>query len=198
VRDWRRLGFSRVPPNAALVVDNAPTSRDVAVFELSQPRLAGASLTFRARSLARRPTGVLQRLARRADRLGEAAFGRASLFIDSAPKQLTLVFNVTGDDTVVTQNFQMQFFTATVAGPLVLRSDAAVDSIFGSDGFRVSGPLNDPYSSTFEVPISLSAKDTSVNVQVDIDAGLSATVQVKGNPPPAYPLTAGRYLVPLN
>ena len=35
IRGWNRLGFREVPPNAALVIADAPSSRDVLVVELS-------------------------------------------------------------------------------------------------------------------------------------------------------------------
>jgi len=86
VRSWDSLGFRSDPPNAALVLDDAPSSAHVFVFELSRPALGpgGRTLTFHARALGRRPTGILARLARGADHARAGAFGRGSLFIDGS------------------------------------------------------------------------------------------------------------------
>lgn len=96
VARWRGRGFASDPPNAALVVDGAPRSRDVAMLTLSRPRYDAAARTFTyvARPLQGRPGGALQALAPRRDGLREQRFGAASLFIDDGAavvyEQLTL------------------------------------------------------------------------------------------------------------
>ena len=60
---WASLGFAEVPPNAAVVLADAPSDRDVLVVELSRPRLGarGRTLAFRAellRATRRTVTGV--------------------------------------------------------------------------------------------------------------------------------------------
>jgi hypothetical protein len=96
VRGWARLGFAEVHPNAAVVLADAPSNRDVLVVELSRPRLGagGRTLSFRAEALRGNPRGSLRGFARSGDRRVAARFGRVSLFIDPGGQQATLFFTV--------------------------------------------------------------------------------------------------------
>lgn len=96
VRRWARLGFAEVPPNAAVVLADAPSNRDVLVVELSRPRLGagGRTLAFRAEALRGNPRGLLREFARSGDRRIAARFGRVSLFIDPGGQQATLFFTL--------------------------------------------------------------------------------------------------------
>jgi hypothetical protein len=83
VRGWDSVGFGRVPPNAALVVDAERRSEEVVVLELLRPKLGpGRTVTFGAKALGHRPDGILQRIARGAHDPRTDRFGRVSLFID--------------------------------------------------------------------------------------------------------------------
>jgi hypothetical protein len=84
VRDWGRLGFVDDPPNAALVIDDAPSDRDVLIVELGRPRLvpSARAVRLRARVVSGRRSSALARFRARADRRGPRRFKRASLFID--------------------------------------------------------------------------------------------------------------------
>jgi hypothetical protein len=75
--------FGGDPPNAALQIEGAPASRDVALLELSAPKLShgGARLTYRARPLTA-TSAALGGLAARADGGVSGRFGRVTLFID--------------------------------------------------------------------------------------------------------------------
>jgi hypothetical protein len=75
--------FGGDPPNAALEVEGAPASRDIALLELSAPRLSrgGRRLTYRARPLTA-TSASLDGLAKRADRGISGHLGRVTLFID--------------------------------------------------------------------------------------------------------------------
>jgi hypothetical protein len=84
VRRWRARGFVSDPPNAALVLADAPASRDVVILELSRPRQTRRSLSFRARLVKRASTPQLARFRTRADSRIGMRFGQASLFVDSA------------------------------------------------------------------------------------------------------------------
>lgn len=83
VAGWSRA-FGDDPPNAALELNRAPASRDVALLELEKPRYDArrGTLTFRVRPLSGTRQSMLRELAARADRPGAGTFGRASLFID--------------------------------------------------------------------------------------------------------------------
>jgi hypothetical protein len=96
VRSWARLGFAEVHPNAAVVLADAPSSRDVLVVELSRPRLGagGRTLAFRAEVLRGNPRGRLRGFARSADRRVPARFGRVSLFIDPGGQEVGLLFTL--------------------------------------------------------------------------------------------------------
>jgi hypothetical protein len=96
VRGWARLGFAEVPPNAAVVLADAPSNRDVLVVELSRPRLGagGRTLAFRAEALRGNPRGQLRGFARIGDRRIAARFGRVSLFIDPGGQEATLFFTL--------------------------------------------------------------------------------------------------------
>jgi hypothetical protein len=115
VRSWDNLGFRSDPPNAALVRDDAPSSADAFVFELPQPALGpgGRTLTFHARALGRRPTGILARLARGADHARAGGFGRGSLFIDGFGQGAQLIFSFTAPTSVL-QGGGVTFSNATI------------------------------------------------------------------------------------
>jgi hypothetical protein len=96
VRRWARLGFADVHPNAAVVLADAPSNRDVLVVELSRPRLGagGRTVAFRAEALRGNPRGRLRVFARSLDGRIAARFGRVSLFIDPGGQEATLFFTV--------------------------------------------------------------------------------------------------------
>jgi hypothetical protein len=98
VRGWD-AAFGGDPPNAALQDEGAPPSRDIALLELSAPRLSkgGHRLTYRARPLTA-TSATLGGLAKRADRGISGHLGRVTLFIDDggATATGTLTVAVTG------------------------------------------------------------------------------------------------------
>jgi hypothetical protein len=83
VGQWGANGFVADPPNAALVLDRGPRSRDVALLTLSHPRYdrGHKALTYRATPL-REDAGALASFARRGDPVRAGEFGAASLFVD--------------------------------------------------------------------------------------------------------------------
>jgi len=83
VADWDDYGFADDPPNAALVLDQAPAAHDTYLFEVSNPQVGRrGNLTFTAKRIGARPAGALEPIAKRADRGTPRGFGRASLFVD--------------------------------------------------------------------------------------------------------------------
>jgi hypothetical protein len=92
IRDWKRNGFRRDPPSAAVVVPDAPHDRDVLIVELRHPRMLKAGdVRFQVRS--DKADGALERFADDADRRLDAKFGEARLFIDPTRSvQFTLDF----------------------------------------------------------------------------------------------------------
>jgi hypothetical protein len=90
VRNWKRDGFRRHPPSAAVVVPGAAEDRDVQILELRQPRvLQGGDIRFRA--VAGKADGALRRFADDADRRLDAEFGQARLFIDPTRSAFMLI-----------------------------------------------------------------------------------------------------------
>jgi hypothetical protein len=83
VRTWRS-SFAGAPPNAALVVHNAPAARDVALLELRRPRYNAKrrTLTFAVRRLRQTGSDRLKGFARRSDGRRVRRFGSAELLID--------------------------------------------------------------------------------------------------------------------
>lgn len=104
VHKWGANGFGADPPNAALVSDHAPASRDVALLTLSHPRYdrATQTLTYRVAPLHGRDP-ALASFAGRADPLSAGELGSASLFVDDGG----------GDPDTITVNFQNAEFTTT-------------------------------------------------------------------------------------
>jgi hypothetical protein len=81
--DGWAAAFGGDPPNAAIEIAGAPPSRDVALVELSKPRLRrhGRRLVYRAVPLTA-TSATLGGLARRADRGIAGHLGRVTVFID--------------------------------------------------------------------------------------------------------------------
>lgn len=82
---WDDLGFTRVPPNAALVLQRAPGRRDTVAIELRRPVYDPVRRTLRL-SVRALPglDGRLSRLDARVDRRIARRFGESTLFIDNA------------------------------------------------------------------------------------------------------------------
>lgn len=83
VRDWRRQGFEKDAPNAALTLLNGDEKADTVVVELTGPPRydrARKTISYRARVLDDAPEGMR---AFGADRSIPRRFSHASLFIDS-------------------------------------------------------------------------------------------------------------------
>ena len=123
---WRAYGFAEDAPNAALVLDGRSAASDVYVVELRNPRVEGSTVRFRARPL-HTASHALRHYVKRADRLSETTFGRASLFIDDGGEtvyqQLTLQFqNVTPGQAIAVDltgdgGFPVTFSTGSDLAP---------------------------------------------------------------------------------
>jgi hypothetical protein len=107
---WGKAGFAADPPNAALVLDRAPRSRDVAMLTLSHPRYNARqeTLTYRVKPLRGKDSGALAAIVKRADPVRPGAFGSASLFVDDGAEEVgyaTIAATVT--NAVPGQRFQL-------------------------------------------------------------------------------------------
>jgi hypothetical protein len=196
VRDWKADGFAADPPNAALVVDGAPTDHDVMVVELTHPELAkSGALVFDAKRVPAPKDGALAAFAPRADRSVASRFGGASLFVDDGatsvpitltatlPARATMVVNPTSGDLTLSPKPNQAALNATgpvqsrvVGGAIVLMSGADPTTVTETIGVTNGGG-----------PIALSTSYTG---------GASATVSVNGGA--AQPLPAGAASIPVS
>jgi hypothetical protein len=89
IAGWDKAGFAADPPNAALVLDRAPSSRDVAMLTLSHPRYDRRhhTLVYRVEPLHATDAGSLAGFVKRADPVRAGDFGSASLFVDNGAQQ---------------------------------------------------------------------------------------------------------------
>jgi hypothetical protein len=129
VGSWKANGFAADPPNAALVLDHAPASHDVALLTVSHPRYnrARQTLTYRATPLHGRDN-ALASFARGADPLRAGNLGSASLFVDDGGALSTVVFNVFGEATANTVQF--------------LISDGGAWGLSSVDALSIAGTLS--------------------------------------------------------
>jgi hypothetical protein len=164
IRRWNRLGFKDEPPNAALVIADAPHSRNVLVVELSKPNLLpGDAVAFTARVLKGSATGALSRFRKQADKRVAAHFGDFSLFIDPSGQPNGTQFILKG--------------LTNPGGFLVTFSNASLDRVGSS--VSTSGPT-DLFAFSYGLriqPRQLSADpgtpiDANVSIFVDVDPGV--------------------------
>lgn len=199
VGQWRANGFAADPPNAALVLDRAPHSRDVALLTLSRPRYDRGRevLTYRATPLRGADAGALASFARRGDPVRAGEFGAASLFVDDGGAgfaQITLTFDgATAGQTI-------SFRAAPADGGRVAWSLGPPG--WGQYGLQVDGsiPLNafslrgstlnlttasEGGTLGFNVSLALELEATdsvSLSVTGDAEAAITATVLTPDGP----------------
>jgi hypothetical protein len=203
IRSWNRLGFREDPPNAALVIADAPSSRDVLVVELSHPRLArgGGAVSFRAEVIKGSATDALSRFREQADRRVADQFGEVSLFIDPSGEAVELVFELSnipaGDVFLVTFSNTL---LAQGTFPTVVRSNAPVDSIFALDALTFAPTGSEAVSGSAQTGAEVAGGATRITgIVQQLPTGSSATLQVStgSNQGPAQPLAQGKLSVPL-
>lgn len=176
VASWERNGFKADPPNAALVIDGAPAAHDVAVLEISHPRLnAKGRLTLDARAVKGEPTGSLAQLAKRADQRVARSFGKSSLFVDNAEPVVPVHVTVSGLNART--NTQVQFMNGTLA------QDAQVQLWQGNGNAQLALAPNSLIISSLadgfggEYTGAISENVSALNIDAQIPAGGSVTVQ---------------------
>ena len=170
---WQANGFAADPPNAALVLDRAPASHDVALLTLSHPRYDRAThtLTYRVAPLHGRDL-ALAAFSRRADPVRVEHLGAASLFVDDGGGGLaTVVFNVIdGEATANTVKFLVFDGGAWSLDPRRALS------------FNGTFPVNYLYATENALSLGLSpgtALDFTVSVPIeDRGAGTTPAVEV--------------------
>lgn len=198
VHKWEANGFGADPPNAALVSDHAPASRDVALLTLSHPRYdrATQTLTYRVAPLHGRDP-ALASFAGRADPLSAGELGSASLFVDDGG----------GDPDTITVNFQNAELTTTSlqiiiggGGAFCLGRTSAL-SMAGTISFDAlyvtSGAMNfnvqsgTTFNASVVIPVESQGSATTlavtnfagtVTVTWPTDTGLETQTMMSGDP----------------
>jgi hypothetical protein len=179
VRTWPRLGFGQVPPNAALVVADAPSDRDVLVVELSRPRLraGGRMLAFRAEVLRGSPRGVLRQFARKADRRVADRFGRVSLFIDPSGREVQLAFILTD---VPIDEVSIAFANALVdlgdGGVQVFPRGILFNFLLYPDYFTLAA-AGEPVTVNVQLAVDVAAGVESLTGTAKVPAGTTVVVR---------------------
>lgn len=171
VGSWKANGFAADPPNAALVLDHAPASRDVALLTLSHPHYdrARQTLTYRATPLHGGDT-ALASFARRADPVRAGDLGAASLFVDDGGALSNVTFNVSGEATTNTVQF--------------LLSGGGAWSLSSVSAFSINGtfPLNYLYATRNALNLGLTP-GTALNFTASIP------IEDQGTEAPAVEVT---------
>lgn len=159
VHKWGANGFAADPPNAALVLDHAPATRDVALLTLSHPHYnrARQTLTYRATPLRGRDS-ALASFARRADPVSAGELGGASLFVDDGGG---------GGHVTITFGFQNTVLTTTTTQILI--SGPASFCLAQTSALSFSGTL--PFTSLY------MTRDT-LNFNVESGTTFNAAVVV--------------------
>ena len=193
VHDWTTEGFKADPPNAALVVDDEPSTADVYTFELSRPRIdKNGRLVFRAKRIGRPTSGALEQLGKRADRPQTGRFHRASLFVDAGSEQLPVQVKVSGlaagqvirlsfDQPIDIEPSQNVTPSVQVSGAAGFDVDTSGLIIVGTQGTLASG--------TYDIGVD----GTSLSGTATIPTGASVTVSL--NHGPAQPISSGAFKI---
>jgi hypothetical protein len=195
VAGWDADGFGDVPPNAALVLDRAPASRDTFVLELSHPRIQrDGDLAFAATRIGRAPTGGLSAFARSADRGVPTRFGRASLFIDSAAAQLPVTLNVgnlpQGQAAVVTFDDPLDLQAGQTFHPTITTPNS-FETIMTAFDVIMGGSTTADASGVAQV--ALSHVSGPITGNATIPAGATVSLSINGGP--AISITAGQFSI---
>ncbi len=212
VRRWARLGFAGVPPNAAVVLADAPSNRDVLVVELSRPRLGagGRTLAFRAEALRGTPRGLLRGFARSGDRRIAARFGRVSLFIDPGGQEATLFFTLSNipHGGVVSISFVDERGQGNaqidLAADIFVNTDGPTSFlnpgvfVASTRGFALTATGNSPLNGTVQITIAVDAGAQCARGGAIIRPvpGASATVRV-GQTGQTLPVNNGDFCIPI-
>lgn len=172
VEGWGANGFAADPPNAALVLDRAPDSRDVALLTLSHPHYdrARQTLTYRATPLHGRDT-ALASFARRADPVRAGDLGAASLFVDDGGggASTLVTFEISGEATTNSVQF--------------IVSGSAAWSLGSVDALSISGtiPITGLYAARNALSMELapgSSLNLSVSIPIEYQEADAPTVEV--------------------
>lgn len=188
VSGWSKAGFAADPPNAALVLDHGPRSRDLALVTLSHPRYdrRQKTLTYRIRPLHGKDLGALAAFAKRADPVRAGNFGSASLFVDNGAGEVGYAdINVTVNNATPGQLFQL------TVSPVGGRAGWAIPSSRGLIGPELSTaqpglPLTRFFASAGAIVLETAPEGSPFNfvldATVEYEGTETATLTVNGAP----------------
>jgi hypothetical protein len=180
VRTWRS-SFAGSPPNAALVVHNAPAARDVALLELRRPRYnrRRRTLTFAVRRLRQTGSDRLKGFARRSDGRRVRRFGSVELLIDPSAAAAEIAFLMMDLPANTTGRVSFSNTTITYDGTRTGVSQAGIRT----PGRLVQGgSIETAVGTTTLTPSSITLESIS-------GAGITIQFLMLVNPPPGGTLT---------
>jgi hypothetical protein len=199
VRRWRQLGFGDVPPNAALVLADAPNNRDVLVVELSRPRLVagGRRLGFRAVALRGNPGDELREFRRKADRRVGSRLGRVSLFVDPSGQNVRLNFQV-GGVPASGDPFSIAFTIASVdrGTPVNVNQTGPASFVLSENNFSLFATGGSSVNAGVQLGVDVPSTATSVGGAAIVPSGASASVTVASTNK-TFPIPNGPFSIPL-
>lgn len=201
VSGWGKAGFAADPPNAALVLDRAPRSRDVAMLTLSHPRYnrRQQTLTYRVKPLRGKDTGALAALVKRADPVRAGGFGSASLFVDDGAEEVGYA-TITTTVTDATPGQRFQLLVSPVGGRAgwaipTNRATVGVQLATEPSGIRLTQLFATAGAITLETAPEGPALDFALDATVELEG--TDSVQLTANAAPgttiivSYPTPEG-------
>jgi hypothetical protein len=199
---WQRIFDSA--PNAALEVQGAPKSRDVALIELSSPRYRAATrtLTFTVRRLQHSGDKALAEFDNRADGDAVKEFGPASLFVDSGSEALVpaLVRVTVPESSSLKIEFEAPVsygsgvYLAGITTPPTQGVPPTSTGEISLVGSALAFEASPGAGMTAEVILFVSESNGYVSGQAKLPANAEATISIRGGAPTA--LTNGKFSIP--
>jgi len=185
VRGWD-AAFGGDPPNAALQVEDAPPSRDIALLELSAPQLSrnGKRLTYRVRPLTA-TSATLGGLAQRADRGIKGRLGRVTLFIDDGGASATGLLSITVTNLQPSRLVGVAAVTLGAgAADFTTPSTFAYWSTLGG-GVQITCDASATEACSAALAVPVSAPAGPLTLQVAVPDGSAVTLSWSGGLPQA-------------
>lgn len=154
-QQWASFGFNQSPPNAALVVHDAPVNKNTLIIELSDPQIAGETIQYTA-SVLPTPGGTFAQFG--ADEELLTNFERASLFIDNATANIFTPLKIVVNNAQPGQNISAAL---TANGASIAFSTGA--SFSASAGLQLTAqegdlPLQSMYVTASDLKVSTSSQ----------------------------------------
>lgn len=205
VGSWGANGFAADPPNAALVLDHARASHDVALLTLSHPHYnrARQTLTYRATPLRGRDT-ALASFVRRADPVRAGELGAASLFIDDGGgfASTLITFNISGEAMASSVQFLITGPASWSLGsvsPLSIAGTMSITDFYATrSALTVGLGSGSPLNLTVSIPIEHQGIEAPavtvtnltgyITVTWPTDTGLQTQTLLAGDPITLYGL----------